>query len=67
MGDAVLLQLLSLIHISNKEKATVLFYVTPTSSGEFSVTCSLEFTPAGTDEKVTQPLGSGFFLSLIPI
>ena len=46
---------------TNKEKATVLFYVTPTSSGEFSVTCSLEFTPAGTDEKVTQPLGSGFF------
>lgn len=47
--------------LTNKEKATVLFYVTPTSSGEFSVTCSLEFTPAGTDEKVTQPLGSGFF------
>lgn len=46
---------------TSKEKATVLFYVTPTSSGEFSVTCSLEFTPAGTDEKVTQPLGSGFF------
>lgn len=46
---------------TNKEKATVLFYVTAQGSGEFSVTCSLEFTPAGTDEKVTQPLGSGFF------
>lgn len=47
--------------LTNKEKATVLFYVAAQSSGEFSVTCSLEFTPAGTDEKVTQPLGSGFF------
>lgn len=46
---------------TNKEKAAVLFYVTAQGSGEFSVTCSLEFTPAGTDEKVTQPLGSGFF------
>lgn len=47
--------------LTNKEKATVLFYVAAQSSGEFSVTCSLAFTPAGTDEKVTQPLGSGFF------
>lgn len=46
---------------TNKEKATVLFYVTPTSSGEFSVTCSLAFTPEGTEQAVTQPLGSGFF------
>lgn len=46
---------------TNKEKATVLFYVTAQGSGEFSVTCSLAVTPAGTDEKVTQPLGSGFF------
>lgn len=46
---------------TSKEKATVLFYVTPTSSGEFSVTCSLAFTPEGTEQAVTQPLGSGFF------
>ena len=30
--------------LTNKEKATVLFYVAAQSSGEFSVTCSLAFT-----------------------
>lgn len=47
--------------LTNKEKATVLFYVAAQSSGEFSVTCSLAFTPEGTEQAVTQPLGSGFF------
>lgn len=46
---------------TNKEKATVLFYVTAQGSGEFSVTCSLAVTPKGTGQAVTQPLGSGFF------
>lgn len=46
---------------TNKEKATVLFYVTAQGSGEFSVTCSLAVTPEGTGQAVTQPLGSGFF------
>ena len=47
--------------LTNKEKATVLFLAAAQSSGEFSVTCSLAFTPEGTEQAVTQPLGSGFF------
>lgn len=39
---------------------TVLFYVSPSASGEFAVTCGLQFESSHSG-KVLQPLGAGYF------
>lgn len=39
---------------------TVLFYVSPSASGEFTVTCGLQFESSHSG-KVLQPLGAGYF------
>lgn len=39
---------------------TVLFYVSPSASGEFAVTCGLQFESSHSG-KVLQPLGTGYF------